>query len=219
MDDQRPASRAARGHGLHACTPGCEGKAADQRLHRRDRLARRGGRAHLQLYGDQGDFERGASLPRREGAPGEPPLGRRTRAETRADHLEHRAARPARLLLGGGEGAAADLPRMGGEAGAVGRADREARRGSTDAGADDGGYLRDGRHSRARGGDVRAGHPRHPARGGHGQALAQREALGHGGRRRADPRRAGLRDRRLVAARGARTPRPWSGACGTRAST
>src|SRR6185369_7241354 len=95
----------------------------DLGFHRRKRMAGGGSRPALPLHGTEGDRER--RDPVYEGArpEGEPAARRGPGPEARARHPEHGAPDPSRILRGGGEAVARDLPQMGGRAGAVGTGD------------------------------------------------------------------------------------------------
>jgi len=68
----------------------------------------------------QGDGERPAPLPRRQGAGREPDLGRGKGAQAGAHHPQHRAAHHPGRMRRGSQTGARDLPPLGGGAGAVG---------------------------------------------------------------------------------------------------
>src|SRR5881409_516803 len=121
------------------------------------------------------------------------------KGEARADHPQHRAAHAAHHVGRRGEALPRDRARVGGRAGAVGSAHRQARRDRPEDRHDGREHVRHGGGGRAVRRDGGPRRLRHPPRGGDREAVQLRSGLAHHRRHRADPRRPGIRDGGLVA--------------------
>ena len=170
----------------------------DQRLRRRDGLARREGRAPLPLHGPAGARQRGDLVHGRAGAGREPDRRRGQGPQDRAHHAQHRAPGDSRRIARQRQAVPRDLPHLGRRARAVGPADRQARGDRPQARRHGGDHLRDGGDDRARLPDGRSRRLRHPPRSGGGEAVEHRAHLGDRRRHDADPRRPRLRDRAVA---------------------